>query len=81
MFNKKEIKELQDQVKALQAIPSIDEGLDSLATHVVRLHSANQITMTYQEERIQVLENKVEKLESLIKRITGYVGMTEGHLR
>ncbi len=80
MFNKKEIAELQAQIKTLQNIPESRAEMHEIELKLERILRANQVTMVYQDERIQTLEMEVEKLKTTIKRIVDYVGMTGGHL-
>ena len=84
MFNKKEIAELQAQVKALQEKPQEEvpqAAITALSTQCHRMISAQQTTIAYQEERIMKLEARISTLEKLTSRIIDYSGMTEGHLR
>jgi len=80
-LGKKEIKELQEQIMALQNLPTADELVESLTTQVVRQHGATQLTLLYQEERILKQDARIATLEKLVDRIVNYTGMTEGHLR
>lgn len=84
MFNKKEITELQAQVKVLQEQKTETDAITELSTRVNRVigsQEINLINLIYQDERITAQEEKLSKLEKLVARIIDYNGMTEGHLR
>ena len=81
MFNKKEIAELQAQVKSLQEQPCPSEAITELSTRVNRIIGSQEINLIYQDERITAQEDRLSKLEKIVARIIDYNGMTEGHLR
>lgn len=81
MFNKKEIAELQAQVKVLQEQKTETDAITELSTRVNRIIGSQEINLIYQDERITAQEDRLSKLEKLVARIIDYNGMTEGHLR
>ena len=81
MFNKKEIAELQAQVKVLQEQKPETDAVTELSTRVNRIIGSQEINLIYQDERITAQEDRLSKLEKLVARIIDYNGMTEGHLR
>lgn len=81
MFNKKEIAELQAQVKVLQEQKTETDAITELSTRINRVIGSQEINLIYQDERITSQEDRLSKLEKLVARIIDYNGMTEGHLR